>query len=642
MLEKYLTAAEKVTRAAIFGREKAPQGLVELRLPRKDAAPLEKIPALYDEEGLTLPQALHASYRFPVDGTYQFNGVLSGMRPEGCEPMNFALWIDGKKVQQVRYLPGGVTSFPGGPMEVYGQKAAFARQSVSAGDHWIAVTIEKIYEGYPKKYGGPNPSKVVLPEAPPFKFPPLPADATPEQIAQRKDFEKRLPELRKKQEQGLMGGVKIGNVEVGGPFEQRLAPSPAVRAKLFVSSDPKVILGTFARRAFRRTVSQAELAPYLALYAESRKAGDSFDEAICGAVQAILVSPNFLFRIERKRDDFELATRLSYFLWSTTPDETLLKLAESGKLRQPDVLNAQLSRMLQDPRSAALAANFAGQWLELRKLESLQRDLDKFPTFDEYLKMSMRKETELFFGEIVKNDRSILDFLDGEFTFVNEKLAKHYGLENLGVRGPAFRKVSLAGTNRCGVLTQGSVLAVTSLPTRTSPVVRGKWILDNLLNAPPPPPPPGVPGLEDTKVPDGASLRQQLEAHRQKPLCASCHSKLDPLGFGLENFDGIGRWRTIDGKTPVEASGTLPDGAKFTGPRQLTQILKQDKAAFTRALTTKLLTYALGRGLERYDRPTVEKISRNVEKENYRFSALAREIVFSLPFQQTQKVATRK
>ncbi len=642
LLEKYLTAAEKVSRAAIFGPERVPQRLTELRSPRKDALPLATIPTDYDEDGLTLPQALHTTYRFPVDGKYLVNAVLSGLRPEGCEPMQLALWLDGKKVQQIRYQPGGVTSFPGGPMEVYGQKAAFARQPVAAGDHWLAVTVEKIYEGMPVKFGGPNPSKIVVPEPPPFVFPPLPADATPEQIARRKEFEKNLPELRKKQQQGLMGGVKIGNVEVGGPYEQPPGPLPAARARLFVGEGARTILGSFARRAFRRTLTPLELAPYLALFSESRKAGDSFDESICGAVQAILVSPNFLFRIEKKHDDFELATRLSYFLWSTTPDETLLKLAEAGKLHQPEILKAQLERMRKDPRSGALAANFAGQWLELRKLESLQRDLEKFPTFDEYLRMSMRHETELFFNEIVQNDRSILDFLDGEFTFVNEKLAKHYGLDNLNIHGPKFQKISLAGTNRCGVLTQGSILAVTSYSTRTSPVVRGKWILDNLLNAPPPPPPPGIPALDETKVPDGASLRQQLEEHRKKPLCASCHARLDPLGFGLENFDALGRWRTVDGKTPVEASGALPGGKSFVGPRQLAGILKEDKAAFTRALTTKLLTYALGRGLEKYDRPTVEKIAQSVEKENYRFSVLVREIALSLPFQQAQKAMTKK
>lgn len=649
LLEKYFTAAEQVAREAIFGPEKVPVRLVELRSPRKDAAPLEKIPTEYDREGLTLPQALHTTYRFPVSGKYAFNAVLSGLRPVGCEPMQLALWIDGKRVQETQYLPEGVPTFPGGPFEVYGQKASFAKVSVPAGEHWIAVAVERIYEGMPERFGGPNPSKKVVQAPAPRVIPPLPADATPEQIEERKQREARFKEQQERQSRTLMGGVKVGNLEVGGPYDVPKGPTAATRARLFTcghlngvhnATCSQKILGTLARRAFRRSVTPVELAPYMRLYTESRKAGDSFDEAICTAVEGILVSPYFLFRMERKNDAFELASRLSYFLWSSMPDDTLLDLAQSGALRRPEVLAAQLERMRKDPRASALATNFAGQWLELRKLESLQRDLDKFPTFDEYLRLSMRRETELFFDEIVRNDRSILDFIDGDYTFVNEKLAKHYGIPN--IQGPAFRKVSLAGTDRCGVLTQGSVLMLTSYSTRTSPVLRGKWILDNLLNTPPPPPPPGVPSLEETKTADGASLRQQLEAHRSKPLCASCHAKLDPLGFGLENFDALGRWRTTDGTTPVEASGTLPGGKSFVGPRQLAGVLKQDKATFTRALTAKLLTYALGRGLERYDRPTVEKIAVIVEKDNYRFSTLIREIVLSLPFQQNQGTGTAK
>ena len=646
LLEKYLTAAERVSRTAIFGAEKVPAKLVELRSSRKDAPRLEKIPTEYDKSGLTLLQAFHTTYKFPTTAKYLFNPVLSGLRPPGCEPMHLALWIDGKKVQEIEHQPSGTPSFSGSPLEIYGQKAAFAKQTVTAGDHWVAITIENIYEGLPASFGGPNPSKQIVPPATGNRFPPLPADATPEQIARRKDFEKRNEERIANQIYELPNATKVGNLELGGPYEQVLTPDPQVRAKIFTcghtgtnaahtAACPKTIIANFARRAFRRTVTEAEIAPYLSLFAQSRKQGDSFDEAICAVTQAILVSPHFLYRIDQKGDAFELASRLSYFIWSTTPDETLLKLAENGTLRTPAVLEAQLTRMLQDPRSSTLAENFAGQWLELRKLESLKPDLDKFPTFDEYLRFSMKRETELFFTEILKKDRPILDFIDGNYTFVNERLANHYGM--VGITGPEFRKVSLAGTNRCGVATQASVLTLTSYSTRTSPVLRGKWVLDNLLNTPPPPPPPGIPSLEETKVPAGASLRQQLEAHRQKPLCASCHAKLDPLGFGLENFDAIGKWRTMDGKTAVEASGTLPGGKSFVGATQMASVLKTDKDTFTRALTAKLLTYALGRGLERYDQPTVKKIAEAVAKDNYKFSALTREIVLSLPFQQNNK-----
>jgi hypothetical protein len=281
--------------------------------------------------------------------------------------------------------------------------------------------------------------------------------------------------------------------------------------------------------------------------------------------------------------------------------------------------------------------NFAGQWLELRKLESVHPDGEKFPEFDEYLRLSMRRETELFFREIVHNDRSILDLIDGNYTYLNERLAQFYGIP--GVEGPDFRRVDLTGSRRGGVLTQASVLTVTSYATRTSPVLRGKWILENFLNTPPPPPLPNVPSLEETKVNPGASLRQQLEEHRKKPLCASCHARLDPLGFGLENFDAIGAWRTIDGKTPIDASGVLPDGRSFAGPQQLKAILKEDREAFTRCLATKLLTYALGRGLERYDIPTVQRIAEETAKDDYRFSRLVLGIATSLPFQQRKGVA---
>ena len=252
----------------------------------------------------------------------------------------------------------------------------------------------------------------------------------------------------------------------------------------------------------------------------------------------------------------------------------------------------------------------------------------------------MRRETELFFREIIAKDRPVLDFIDADYSFLNERLAEFYGIP--GIMGAEFRRVNLAGTNRGGVLTQASVLTVTSLSTRTSPVLRGKWILDNFLNAPSPPPPPGVPSLEETKVAAGASLRQQLEEHRKKPLCASCHARLDPLGFGLENFDAVGTWRTVDGKTPIEPSGTLPGGKSFVGPQQLKAILLQDRDAFTRCLTTKLLTYALGRGLERFDQPTVKQIATQVAKKDYRFSRLVLGIVTSLPFQQRKGNSARE
>jgi hypothetical protein len=287
--------------------------------------------------------------------------------------------------------------------------------------------------------------------------------------------------------------------------------------------------------------------------------------------------------------------------------------------------------MLKDPKAQALVENFAGQWLELRRLESVAPDRDKFPEFDDYLRMSMRQETEMFFGNMLRQNLSILDLLDAKYTFLNEKLADFYGIA--GVKGAEFRRVDLSGTPRGGILTQASVLTVSSYATRTSPVLRGKWILENLLNETIPPPPPNVPALDEAKIGATGSMRHQMEEHRTNAACASCHSKMDPLGFGFENFNAIGEWRTKDGKFPIDASGTLPDGRTFQGPGELETLLRKDRAVFAECVTDKLLTYALGRGLERYDRRTVKQIVNHISADDYRFHALVLQIVNSLPFQ---------
>jgi hypothetical protein len=294
------------------------------------------------------------------------------------------------------------------------------------------------------------------------------------------------------------------------------------------------------------------------------------------------------------------------------------------------VLAAQVRRMLKDRKAEALVEAFGGQWLQFRGLESVAPDRERFPAFENNLRFSMRRESELFLESVIREDRSVLDLIDARYSFLNERLARHYGIE--GVKGQEFRRVDLTGTPRGGVLTQGSVLTVSSYSTRTSPVLRGKWVLDNLLAAPPPDPPAGVPRLDESKVGVERSIREQMEAHRANVTCAACHVRMDPLGFGLENFDATGAWRTVDGKFPVDASGALPDGRKFSGPRELEAVLRQDGDAFTRALTEKLLTYALGRGLERYDRATVKAIAKRVAESDYRFSALVLEIAQSLPF----------
>jgi hypothetical protein len=357
-------------------------------------------------------------------------------------------------------------------------------------------------------------------------------------------------------------------------------------------------------------------------------------------LKAALVSPHFLFRIEddpkdpkgiRTLNDFELATRLSYFLWSSMPDEELFKLAEKNELRKPGVLKAQIQRMLKDPKSVALVENFAGQWLQLRNVTTAAPDKGYFPSWGETLRKAMIKETELYFHYIVKEDRSILEFLDSDYTFVNERLARHYGMYN--IKGDEFRKINFTDKKRGGVLTHASVLTVTSNPTRTSPVKRGKLILENILGTPPPPPAPDVPELPPTGELKG-TLRQQMEQHRSNPSCASCHSKLDPLGFGLENFDAVGGWRDTDNKQKIDSSGVLPTGAKFDGPAELRKTLLGMSDQFRRCLAEKMLTYALGRGLEYYDKCVVDDIVKKTKTGKDHFSELVLAVVESDAFQK--------
>ncbi|MEP7274629.1 MAG: DUF1592 domain-containing protein, partial [Acidobacteriota bacterium] len=406
-----------------------------------------------------------------------------------------------------------------------------------------------------------------------------------------------------------------------GPF-RATAEKPSRKRILFC--DPKSgqgcvakIIAALARRAYRRPVTRSEIASLVKLASTAKGGGSegmSVEQGVQVAIQAMLVSPHFLFRIERDPDptdatkihqisDLELASRLSYFIWSSMPDDELLSLAETGKLHLPATLAAQLNRMLADKKAAALADNFAGQWLETRNLDVVKPDPQKFPAWGPELRDAMKAETRMFFEAMLRENRPLSDFLDARFTFLNERLAKHYGID--GVTGPEFRRVELKTEQRGGILAQASVLTVSSYPTRTSPVIRGKYLLQNILGAPPPPPPPDVPTLDEESVGNVGSLRQQLEKHRSNPTCSSCHSRMDVLGFGLENYDAIGRWRTMDGKFPIDASGTFPNGRSFVSPAEMRALLKRDLPDFARNLTTKMLTYALGRGVERYDRRTV-------------------------------------
>ena len=401
------------------------------------------------------------------------------------------------------------------------------------------------------------------------------------------------------------------------------------------------ILSELARRAYRRPVTPGEVRQLRRFVELARAEGDPVEAGLQLAIQAMLVSPHFLFRIERDPDprdpasvhevsSYELASRLSYFLWSSMPDNELFALAASGRLREPAVLAAQVDRMLASPRASALASNFAGQWLETRNLDSVSPDPRRFREWDAGLRDAMKTETTLFVEHILRENRPISEFLDARYTFLNERLAAHYGIA--GVTGPAFRHVELTTDRRGGVLSQASVLTVSSYPTRTSPVIRGKYVLQNILGAPPPPPPADVPSLDEAGIGEVRSLREQLELHRTNPVCASCHRNMDPLGFGLENYDAIGRWRDRDGKFPVDASGMLPNGQAFTSAGEMRALLAAQLPQFSRALTEKMFVYALRRGLHASDRASVNGVTKALAADGYRFRTLVHEIVNSLPF----------
>ena len=432
-------------------------------------------------------------------------------------------------------------------------------------------------------------------------------------------------------------------IELVGPFP---ASEKHTSQKKALICDPasgrgcvERILTQLAHRAYRRPVTRQEVAELTAVYDRAMKTGGYTPaQSLQFAIEAMLVSPQFLFRIEKdpkegttaRISDVELASRLSYFLWSSMPDDALLRLGEANRLHVPAVLDAEVKRMIDDAR--AFAENFVGQWLEARGLDAVAPDAMKFPEWNADLKYAMRTETNLFFAAVLRDNRPISDFIDGKYTFLNEALAKYYGIE--GVTGPEFHRVELTGDQRSGVLTQASVLTVTSYPNRTSVVLRGKYLLENVFGAPPPPPPPDVPKLDEGKVGVAKSLRQQMEQHRSDAVCASCHSKMDVLGFGLENYDAIGRWRTMDGKFPVDSSGVFPNGKTFNGPAEMKALLRGNMPEFTRTLAEKMLTYALGRGIETYDRRTVRDIVKQTEAQDYRLQAMVQAIVNSAAFEQ--------
>jgi mono/diheme cytochrome c family protein len=450
------------------------------------------------------------------------------------------------------------------------------------------------------------------------------------------------------------GVPHVESVTIAGPFKPTGPGDTPSRRRVFVcrptgrsTETPCAtkIVTTLARRAYRRPVTQSEVNRLMAFYDTGRKAG-TFDTGIERALRAILASSKFTFRLETEPaaappgapyriSDLDLASRLSFFLWSSIPDDELLDVASRGELKKPAVLEHQVQRLLADPRSEALIDNFAGQWLQLRNLRASLPDQNEFPDFDDNLRQAFKRETELLFQSIIRENRNVTDLLTADYTFVNERLAAHYGIPN--VYGSHFRRVKVTDDARKGLLGKGAILLVTSQPDRTSPVVRGKWILDNLLGSPPPPPPSNVPPLEASRGKTPKTLRQQMEGHRANPVCASCHKLMDPIGFALENFDAVGAWRTRDADAPIDASGQLTDGTKVDGVVSLREALLKRPEVFVTTFTEKLMTYALGRGLDYHDRPAVRAIVHDAAGGDYRFSALVMAMVRSAPFQMRMK-----
>jgi hypothetical protein len=600
LMEKYLAAAETISEEAIVV-EPTSKGQVKSYNSATLGAGAGGWARGDGTMGLGSEGEIGLIHSFPRNGHYVIRVRASGDQA-GPEPVKMAVRIDGKDLKKFE-----VTA-PSGKFQDFQFK-----QNLRGGARRLAVAFLNDYY----KPDAPDP---------------------------------------KQRDRNLI----VESIEVEGPLYSAGDPLPDSHRRIIfrtpkTRSDVPVVaravLEKFAARAFRRPVTANELTKLVKLVELAISSGDRFDRGIQLAVQAILVSPEFLFHVEldsRGKNvaakaagaaaiqwigDFELASRMSYFLWTSMPDDELWRVTVDGSLRSPDVLDKQVRRMLRDPKAQALVDNFAGQWLQLRNLRTVNPDRGTYPSFDEALREAMIRETELFFAAVMRGDLSLLDFLDADYTYVNERLARHYGIS--GVKGDQFRRVKLKDHQRGGLITQASILTVTSNPTRTSPVKRGKWVLEQLLGMPPPPPPPNVPTLqEDQKALTAATVRLRMEQHRAKVSCAVCHSKLDPLGFGLENFDAVGGWRDKDGGAAVDSSGTLPSGESFRGPAELKTILKAHTRQFTRCLSEKMLTYALGRGLDDPDRCAIDQIVKSLEADRYRFSTLILAIVKSDPFQK--------
>ncbi len=603
LFERYLTAAEQISRLAI-GDPGIPPELKEFDLPDS----LRQNDRMSDGLPFGSRGGIAIRHYFPVDGKYVIQVRLQrdnlGKIVGNYGPKHLDIRLDGARVKLFQV---GDEHNGGKDYELTADAGLEVRFPAKAGSRLVGVTFLK---------------DTLKPEG-------IPRD----------------------------GGYRrtvafegVGRVTIAGPYNATGPGETVSRGKIFVCRPAAIadeeacarkILHNLARRAYRRPVTGQDTQPLLSLYRAGRsKAG--FEVGIRMALEGMLVSPGFLFRTERdpanvapdtayRISSVELASRLSFFLWSSIPDDELLEIAERGGLKDPAVLEQQVQRMLRDSRSQALVSNFAGQWLFLRNMRTKTPDLAVFANFDDNLRKAFIKETELFFESIVRENRSVLDLLNADYTFLNERLARHYGIAK--VYGSHFRRVTLNNVNRKGLLGQGSILTVTSYATRTAPTLRGKWLLENILGTPPPPPPPDVPSLKEDEHAKALTMRQRMEQHSANPTCASCHRIMDPLGFALENFDAIGRWRTVEADTPIDASGVLPDGTQFQGPAELREILLSRRDEFVHTLTEKLFTYAMGRPVNYYDIPVIRKITREAAPTEYRWSSLIEGIVSSPAFQ---------
>jgi mono/diheme cytochrome c family protein len=606
LLERYLATAGKISRAAV-GDTTMPVQYQSYTV----AHALKQI----DRMSATTPVGSRGGtairHRFPVDGEYEISVALQRGRNEDVLGMNkerkLDLRLDDQRLSLFTIAAarrnaglGGGTA-PDANLKV--------RLPVKAGTREIAATFLK---------------DTVLQEG-------------------------IIDRVREDQVRTYFEGV--GTITIAGPYNVQGPGTTASREKIFIcrpaaradeEACAQKILSNLAHHAYRRPVTDEDMSQLMALYKQGAQ-GNGFEAGVRLALQKILVSPDFIFRAEydpagaqpgsvNRISDIELASRLSFFLWSSMPDDELLAVAESGKLSDKSVLAAQMRRMLKDPRSSELVKNFIGQYLYLRNIERIAPDSGSFPNFDENLRQALATETRLVVDSTLREDRSVADLLRTDYTFLNERLAEHYGIK--GIYGNEFRRVELTDPRRHGLLGQASILTVTSYPNRTAPTIRGKWVLLQILGTPPPPPPPNVPSLKDDATTKNLTMRQRMELHRANPTCAACHRLMDPLGFALENFDGVGQWRdTIGLGSAIDASGVLPDGTKFDGPAGLRDVLYAKKDMFVETFTEGLLTYALGRGVEEYDRPVLRQIMREAASEDYRWSSIILGIINSAPFQ---------